>query len=70
MELKLKKDGERKKKKNTEKQEIFETLNSLIKALKYDMELYSTLIYDASLLAKRGHERGKFEIMIWIPLLF
>jgi len=58
-----------KKGKKTERREIFEALNSLIKATKYDMELCSKSIFAATSLAKRGHEKGKFEIMVWLPLL-
>jgi hypothetical protein len=49
--------------------EIFEAVNALIKATKYDMKLRSSAIYAGAELAKRGHEKGRFEIMIFLPLL-
>lgn len=63
-EVKLKKRG-----KVSERHEIFEALNMLIKATKYDMELHSTGIYAAASLAKKDHEKGKFEIAVWLPIL-
>jgi len=65
-EVKLKKDQEGRA---SERREIFEALISLIKALEHDMELCSTGIYAAALLAKKGHEKGEFKVMVWLPVV-
>ncbi len=49
--------------------EIFEAVNVLIKATKHDMKLHSSSIYAGAELKKMGHERGRFEIMVFLPVL-
>ena len=36
---------------------------------KYDMKLHSSSVYVGAELKKMGHERGRFEIMIFLPVL-
>lgn len=49
--------------------EIFEAVNVLIKATKHDMRLHSSSVYAGAELKKRGHEHGRFEIMVYLPIL-
>lgn len=49
--------------------EIFEAVNVLIKATKHDMKLHSSAIYAGAELKKMGHEHGRFEIMVYLPIL-
>lgn len=49
--------------------EIFESINTLIKAIKYDMKLHSYPIYAGAELAKRNYREGRLEIMIFLPIL-
>lgn len=49
--------------------EIFEAINTLIKATKHDLKLHSSAIYAGVELAKRSHKEGRFEIMIFLPIL-
>jgi len=49
--------------------EIFEAVNVLIKATKHDMRLHSSAIYAGVELKKMGHEHGRFEIMVFLPVL-
>lgn len=49
--------------------EIFEALNVLIKATKHDMRLHSSSVYAGAELKKMGHEEGRFEIMLYLPIL-
>jgi len=49
--------------------EIFEAINILIKATKQDMKLSSLVTYAGTELAKRGADRGTFQIKIFIPIL-
>jgi len=53
----------------TGRPEIFEAVNALVKATKYDMRLHSSAIYAGAELAKRTHEEGRFEIMVFLPIL-
>lgn len=63
-EIKLKKA-----KRGSGPHEILEAINALIKAPKHDMKLHSSAIYANAELAKGGHERGRFEIMGFPPIL-
>ena len=49
--------------------EIFEAVNVLIKATKYDMRLHSSAIYAGAELKKMGRENGRFEMMVFLPIL-
>jgi hypothetical protein len=49
--------------------EIFEAVNVLIKATKHDMRLHSSAIYAGAEIKKMGHEQGRFEIMVFLPIL-
>lgn len=49
--------------------EIFEAVNVLIKATKHDMRLHSSTIYAGAELKKMGEEHGRFEIMVYLPIL-
>ncbi len=54
---------------NSSLPEIFEAENILIKSTKYDMKLYSSSIYAGAELMKMGHINGRFEIMVFLPIL-
>jgi hypothetical protein len=62
-EIKLKKNQQ-----NSDLHKIFEAINMLIKSTKYDMELYSTPIYNGIYLTKMG-EQAPLEIMVFLPIL-
>jgi hypothetical protein len=49
--------------------EIFEGVNVSIKATKHDMKLHSSSVYAGAELKKMGHEQGRFEIMVFLPIL-
>lgn len=49
--------------------EIFEGVNVSIKATKHDMKLHSSSVYAGAELKKMGHEQGRFEVMIFLPIL-
>lgn len=66
-EIKLKKRQQGKG--DSGQHEIFEAVNVLIKATKHDMKLHSSSIYAGAELKKMGHERGRFEIMVFLPVL-
>jgi len=66
-EIKLKKQQQGKA--DSGPHEIFEAVNVLIKATKHDMRLHSSAIYAAAELNKMGHPNGRFEIMLYLPIL-
>jgi hypothetical protein len=49
--------------------EIFQAVNVLIKATKHDMRLHSSAIYAGAELKKMGYENGRFEMMVFLPVL-
>ena len=49
--------------------EIFEAMNTLIKATKHDMKLQSHPVYASAQLAKDGLSKGRFQIVIFLPIL-
>ncbi|MFH1626123.1 MAG: hypothetical protein ABID54_13350 [Pseudomonadota bacterium] len=49
--------------------EIFEAINVSMKATKYDMKLHSSGIHAGVELAKKGHEKGRFDLTIFLPII-
>jgi len=58
-----------KAKKEVGRSEIFEAINGLIKATKYDTRLCSSVIYAGAELAKKGYGKGRLQITIFLPIL-
>jgi hypothetical protein len=58
-----------KKRKKGQSSEIFEAVNTLIKAMKYELKLSSNGVHAAAYLMKRKLEKGAFEIDIFLPIL-
>lgn len=66
-EIKLKKRQQGKG--DSGQHEIFEGVNAVIKATKHDMRLHSSSVYAGAELKKMGSEHGRFEIMVFLPVL-